>query len=493
MFSTVREFRPFVQTTSVAAGRRPRAGTAPPPQTPARSGGILAGLGAVVLAVGAGISAAAPASGAAAGAPASGAGADRSYIVVLNDGAGDAGAVAATHQGRFGVTATTVYRNAMSGYAATMTAAQANLLAADPSVDFMTPGRHFDEPVEPTAPNTEVAPFWWLRIGGDLADARKGATRNAGMDDDGVNVAVIDSGIDGSHPDLNVRGGIDCTSGQPVNVTPVDVMGHGTAVAGVIGARNNGAGVIGTAPGTPLWSVRVVSDLGTISEASLICAIDWVTSTRRDKDPHNDIDVANTSIAGPGSNTANCGKGTDPMHYAICRSVRAGVAYTVAAGNAASDLAATVPAAYHEVVTATAMADFDGRPGGLAPSICGRDDWSALGQRDDQPAFFSNYAANMKDQRHTVAAPGVCILSTAPGGKYGVNHGTSFASPAVAGAVALCISHKTCRGSGADVSEQFLDLAESYNERHHDYGFAGDPLRPAGSKYYGYLTQITRF
>jgi subtilisin len=486
MFTTVRKFFPHVQKTFVAAlWRRPLPGAASPPPNSMRPRRFLAGLAAVVLAAGGGIAAAAPAAAA---------GPDQSYIVVLKDGAGDAGALAAAQQARFGFTASKVYRDAVSGYAGTMTASQANSVAADPSVDFVTLGRHFDKPLEPEAPNTEVAPFWWLRIGGDLADAREGAKRSSSKDDagSGVNVAVIDSGIDGTHPDLNVKGGIDCTSGAPVKVTPVDVMGHGTAVAGVIGARNNGSGIVGTAPGTRLWSVRVVSDAGTITEASLICAIDWVTSTRRDKDKSNAIDVANISIGGPGSDTPNCGKGTDPMHYAICRSVRAGVAYAVAAGNGASDLAGTVPAAYHEVITATAMADFDGHPGGLAPSICGHDDWSVLGQRDDQPAFFSNYAVSSKDQRHTVAAPGVCVLSTAPGG-YGVNHGTSFASPAVAGAVALCISQDACHGSGADVSEQFLDLAESYNERHPDFGFAGDPLRPAGPKYYGYLTEIVRF
>ena len=149
---------------------------------------------------------------------------------------------------------------------------------------------------------------------------------------------MIDSGIDATHPDLNVKGGVDCQSGSPVDVTPVDVLGHGTFVAGVIGARNNRFGVVGTAPGTPLWSVRVVDDAGLISEESLICAIDWVTSTHKDDDPSNDIAVANISIAGGGADTPNCGKGTDPMHYAICRSVRAGVTYAVAAGNAGRGL-----------------------------------------------------------------------------------------------------------------------------------------------------------
>ena len=76
--------------------------------------------------------------------------------------------------------------------------------------------------------------------------------------------------------------------------------------------------------------------------------------------------MANISIGGPGTETANCGKGTDPMHYAICRSVNAGVAYAVAAGNSGQDIAGFVPATYDEVLTATAIADFDGKPDGLA-------------------------------------------------------------------------------------------------------------------------------
>ncbi len=485
MFNTVRKLFPHLQQTFVDPGRRPRYGaaSAPPDRVRPRLVGSLA---ALALATGGGIAAAVPSAAAPPADPA------QSYIVVLKDGAGDAGALAAAQQAKFGFRAANVYRSAVLGYSGAMTAAQARKLAADPSVDFVTLGRHFDEPEEPKAPNTEVAPLWWQRMGGDPEEARDAVRAGAGNDEgSGVNVAVIDSGIDGKHPDLNVKGGIDCTSGKPVEVTPVDVLGHGTSVAGVIGARNNGSGIIGAAPGTPLWSVRVVSDTGSITEESLICAIDWVTSTHKDDNEDNDIAVANISIGGPGSDTARCGKGTDPMHYAICRSVRAGVAYAVAAGNSAADFAGTVPAAYHEVLTATAMADFDGKPDGLAPSLCGRDDWRRLGQLDDRPAFFSNFAVNAKDRRHTVAAPGVCVLSTVPGG-YGVNHGTSFASPAVAGAVALCIGNGTCEGSGAEVTEQFLDIAAAYNNRHEDFGFIGDPLRPAGTKYYGYLAQIRR-
>jgi subtilisin len=483
MISQFRRQSPASLPATVAAGSRryrPK-NSVHRPTGSSWSRRIVGGLAAAVLTIGGGIAAAGPSAGAEP---------KQSYIVVLKDGAADPAATAAAHQGTYGFTPSGIYRDAVSGYAATMTAAEAQRVQADPAVEFVTAGRNFDKPRDPEAPDTQVSPLWRQRIGGaDAGNARAGDSARDSVD---VNVAVIDSGIDATHPDLNVRGGVDCTSGSPVAVTPVDVMGHGTLVAGVIGARSNSLGVVGTAPGTPLWSVRVVDDAGAISEQSVICAVDWVTSTRRDKNRENDIAVANMSLAGAGTDAENCGKGTDPMHYAICRSVKAGVAYVVAAGNAHTDFAGTVPATYDQVLTVTAMADFDGQPDGLAAPTCGIQDWTAFGQKDDQPAFFSNFATQSEDKAHAVAAPGVCMLSTAPGG-YAVNHGTSFASPAVAGSVALCISQGECKGSAHAVMEKFLAVTKAYNKEHRDYGFSGDPIRPIGGQYYGYLTEVVNF
>lgn len=452
--------------------------TASPASRP-RVGRIVAGVAALGLAVAGGFVAAVPA---AAAEP------EQRYIVVLKDGAVDPGSAAVAQQGSYGLTVSTVYREAVSGYAATMTASAAARLAADPGVDFVSIARKFQLPDEPT-PRSQVTPDWQQRIGGTREKDRDGAAQAVD-----VNVAVIDSGIDAGHPDLNVLGGVDCSTGTPVDVTPTDVVGHGTFVAGVIGAKDNDEGVVGAAPGTPLWSVRVVNDADVITEEMLICAIDWVTGTRKDKDPDNDIEVANISIGGPGADTANCGKGTDPMHYAICRSVKAGVAYAVAAGNDGRDFADTVPATYDEVLTATAMADFDGKPDGLAAPVCGPEDWTQIGQKDDHPAFFSNYATESEDKAHTIAAPGVCISSTSPTPEsYGVAHGTSFASPAVAGSLALCISEGDCEGSGKALMSQFLKATAAYNKKHWHFGFDGDPLRPVKGKYYGYLAQIAGY
>jgi subtilisin family serine protease len=482
MFSQASRKASKPQLTSVArAQRKYRRGALPRPDG-FRFGRTLAAVAAFALVVAGGLAAAAPSSATET---------RQSYIVVLKDGVVDPGAAALAQQSAYGFTASKVYRHAVNGYAATMTASQAQRVQANPNVDFVTMGRTFQKPQEPMSAGTQKIPFWRQRIAGTDSDVRR--SLDNGPHRINVNVAVIDSGIDATHPDLNVKGGVDCQSGSPVDVAhPVDVLGHGTFVAGVIGARNNGIGVVGTAPGTPLWSVRVVDNAGLISEESLICAIDWVTSTRTDDNEDNDIAVANISIAGGGPDTPNCGKGVDPMHYAICRSVRAGVTYAVAAGNAGVDFANTVPATYDEVLTATAIGDFDGKAGGKAAPKCGTQNWARFGQKDDRPAFFSNFATTPADKAHTVAAPGMCILSTAPGG-YGVEDGTSFASPAVAGSVALCISQNECTGSAEDVMEQYLHVTASYTMRHNEYGFRGDPVHPIGTKYFGYLTQTVSF
>ena len=231
-------------------------------------------------------------------------------------------------------------------------------------------------------------------------------------------MAVIDTGVDLDHPDLNVNRAK--AKNCALALSADDDNGHGSHVSGTIGALDNGAGVVGMAPGARIWPVKVLNAAGVGFTSDIVCGIDYVTANA------SSIEVANMSLGGDGSDDGNCGRTDgDAEHEAICASVAAGVTYVVAAGNDSADAATSAPAAYDEVITVSALSDFNGLPGGGAPSTCRAD-------VDDTFADYSNYGADVD-----LIAPGTCILSTWMNGGYDTISGTSMASPHVAGGAAL--------------------------------------------------------
>ncbi len=329
------------------------------------------------------------------------------YIVVLHSSV-DSATVAREHGRRHSADVFAVYRSAVRGYAARMSESAAARAADDSRVAWVEQ----DRAVTATAQTTPT--------GVDRADADLSATARINGADErvDVDVAVIDTGVDLDHPDLNVHraGAKNCSSGSSAD----DGNGHGTHVAGTIGALDNGAGVVGVAPGARIWPVRVLNNRGSGTVSSVVCGIDFVTANAAD------IEVANMSLGGGGRDDGNCGRtNNDVEHQAICRSVAAGVTYAVAAGNESDDAANHVPAAYNEVITVSALADFDGVGGGGGAATCRADE-------DDTFANFSNYGGDVD-----LIAPGVCINSTWKGGGYNTISGTSMATPHVAGGAAL--------------------------------------------------------
>lgn len=382
------------------------------------------------------------------------------YIIVFHDWvrapAAEATAIASEH----GLGILHVYEFALKGFAATVPAARLERLRQDARVDFISE----DRVVEITA---QTLPTGVDRIEGDTSSTVAG--NGSGSVD--VAVAIIDTGINRSHPDLNVVGGKNCSTGKSYE----DGNGHGSHVAGTVAAKDNGLGVVGVAPGAPLYAVRVLNNAGSGSWASVICGVDWVTANAVSKN----IKVANMSLGGSGSDDGNCGNSNnDALHKAICNSVAAGVTYVVAAGNSNANFSGFVPAAYNEVLTVTAAADFNGEPGGGAAATCRSD-------VDETAADFSNYTTiGSSDVGHTIAAPGVCIYSTWKSGGYNTISGTSMASPHVAGTAALCIAGPCAGMTPAQVRARLRSDAAAQPA---SYGFIDDPSTPNGTRYYGYL------
>lgn len=271
---------------------------------------------------------------------------------------------------------------------------------------------------------------WGLRNTGQLVRGTTGAPGadidatsawNIATGNTGVAVGVLDSGVDVSHPDLNSnirRNPGETGGGRETNrldddgngfrddVTgwdwvqddnsPNDGDGHGTHVAGTIGARgNDGTGVTGVAWQAGLVPLRVLDDNGSGSVSDLIQGYAYAQ--------RNGIRIVNASLGGSGSSQSE--------RAALVAAPN--VLFVVAAGNDGvdNDTTGSFPCNYDlaNVVCVAASDSFDALPG------------------------FSNYGAGTVD----LAAPGVNVLSTSPGNRTAWMSGTSMATPHVAGVAAL--------------------------------------------------------
>jgi subtilisin family serine protease len=140
----------------------------------------------------------------------------------------------------------------------------------------------------------------------------------------GPAVAVVDSGVD-VHTELNLAGSMDCTG-----LGTADGNGHGTGVSGLIAAKDDGKGIVGVAPGAPIYSVRVLDAKLKGSTATVQCGLQWVLDNAAAKN----IKVVNLSLASPGADDGNCGyTNNDTMHQLVCALTGAGVTVVASAGN----------------------------------------------------------------------------------------------------------------------------------------------------------------
>ena len=209
---------------------------------------------------------------------------------------------------------------ALQGFAARLTASQVSALRHDPAVARVVPDATVTVGADSWPPGIR-------RVHGSSGETS--AKPDVDMD-----VAVIDTGIGpvggpvGDTAELNIAGGKDCRPGG--NGDTSDGHGHGTHVAGTIGARDNGVGVVGVAPGVRLWPVRVFDSSGRGTTQSVICGIDWVARWMHDH--RGRPMVANMSLRGyddyrrlHGAVTRMAATSTIPEHDAICAATAARV------------------------------------------------------------------------------------------------------------------------------------------------------------------------
>jgi subtilisin family serine protease len=294
------------------------------------------------------------------------------FIVKLRDGE-DPSAVASSH----GLAPSNMYRNSIRGFAGAIPEARLEQLRRDSRVEYIVPDGV-------ATASAQTIPYGISNVGATTNSTLAGNGSGAVS---GPTVFIIDSGV-ASHADLNLVGHVNYAGGKNT-----DCNGHGTHVAGTVGAKDDANFVVGVAPGVAVFGVKVLGCNGSGTWSGVISGMDYVaghTAARK---------VANMSLGG-GFNQA--------VNDAAARMVAGNVAVAVAAGNDSSDARNYSPASEPSVLTVAAH-----------DSANVNASWSNFGTLVD------------------LSAPGVSILSTSSSGGTTTMSGTSMASPHVAGALAL--------------------------------------------------------
>jgi subtilisin family serine protease len=325
-------------------------------------------------------------------------------------------ALEATHGFQAGVR----YYAALKGFAAELSNDVVEALRGEPGVKYI-------DNVYRGYTTAQVLPIGPRRVGVKLnGPARVDQVNDGHLG--GMEVAVLDTGIDVDHPELTVPGGVRFVGPTPTcsdgSSSFDDDNGHGTLVSGTIAAKDNTSQVAGVAPGARTWAVKIFGSGGGGESDCAIKGVDWVTDKKL-RYTAGYADGINFRVA---NMSFRFFEDIPWLCDAVNTSVLADIVYVAAAGNENRNNPSYSPANCSHVITVSAIADYNGLPGGGASPTC-----SNYGT-DDTLASFSNYGSMIE-----IAAPGTCTETTARGGGTALFSGTSAAAPHVSGGVVLFI------------------------------------------------------
>lgn len=272
-----------------------------------------------------------------------------------------------------------------------------------------------------------------------------------GLDGTGVGVAVLDTGIDNDHKDFEgaiqdqacfSEGSRSCAPrGLPKSDNAEDEYGHGTAVSSMVLGRGVTKGVneankqvtaLGIAPRASLLAVRVFRDNGGAYDPDIVSGLDWVLTKQKE---HN-VRAVNMSLGGGAEIGTNCDNNHATVKAAFGRLVAKNVAIVVATGNGGNPDRVAFPACISNAMSVGATYDktYEG-PARLANGGM----WCP---QQNKPDIFTIACFTDRGRSLDVLAPGLIITHAAMGGGLGSGAGTSYATPIVAGIVALLTQAK---------------------------------------------------
>lgn len=238
--------------------------------------------------------------------------------------------------------------------------------------------------ISPVNMSTEIIPWGFDKINAVVA-------HHEGFKGEGIKIGIIDSGIDYTHGDLNVVNGINFVEDS---MDYSDDFGHGTAVAGIIGALENSEGIIGVAPQSELYAIKVLDSIGNGFISDVVSGIEWAI--------RNELDIVNLSLS--------TNSDSKTLSKAVKTADKNGILLVSSAGNEGyhSKGNITYPGAYKSVIAVGAI------------------------DNNNLRTSFSSVGKELE-----IMAPGASIYSTSINGQYNTYNGTSFAAPYIVGAAAL--------------------------------------------------------